>query len=158
MHGDMQESDEDNDYFDRNDPRTFEDIEQENLQLKEQMIHQIINLEQFLSVAMFKYSQNPTLYTEETFDARDETTSMVSKKTRKFSSELKPPAKSRLELSHQITQAKVKGFVYGAERSENGDVVLGKYTRPSIAHSVADTRSTTIRQQPTIKFDNKVKL
>ncbi len=38
------------------DPRTLADIEQENLDLKEQMIHQMMTLEQYLSVAHLWYA------------------------------------------------------------------------------------------------------
>jgi len=33
------------------DPRTLKDIEQENIELKEQTIHQMLTLEQYLQVA-----------------------------------------------------------------------------------------------------------
>ena len=43
---------------DMNDPRTLDDIEQENLDLKEQMIHQMMTLEQYLSVAYLWHAEN----------------------------------------------------------------------------------------------------
>ena len=36
---------------DPEDPRTLNDLEKENIDLKEQMIHQMMTLEQYLSVA-----------------------------------------------------------------------------------------------------------
>ena len=45
---------------DIDDPRTLDDIEQENLDLKEQMIHQMMTLEQYLSVAYLWHAENET--------------------------------------------------------------------------------------------------
>ena len=40
------------------DPRDFEDIQKENMDLKEQMIHQMMTLEQYLNVATMWIEEN----------------------------------------------------------------------------------------------------
>jgi len=44
------------------DPRNIHDLEEENISLKEQMIHAMLTLEQYLSVAYMKFNENPTVY------------------------------------------------------------------------------------------------
>jgi hypothetical protein len=41
------------------DPRTITDLERENIALKEQMIHQMVTLEQYLSIAYVWYKNHP---------------------------------------------------------------------------------------------------
>lgn len=57
MHGDLDDSE--NEFNDLEDPRNIGDLERENIDLKEQMIHQMVTLEQYLSVAYLWFKDNP---------------------------------------------------------------------------------------------------
>lgn len=96
--GDLVESDSDEDYFDVNDPRTVEDLEKENIALKEQMIHQMVTAEQFLSIASVQYKDNPRWnnlnheyeddYNSNTYGMRS---TMRTNLTKRYGSEVKLP-------------------------------------------------------------------
>lgn len=44
------------------DPRNINDLEEENINLKEQMIHAMLTLEQYLSVAYMKFNEDPSAF------------------------------------------------------------------------------------------------
>lgn len=60
MNGDFYDSE--NEFNDLEDPRNIGDLERENIDLKEQMIHQMVTLEQYLSVAYLWFKDNPVSF------------------------------------------------------------------------------------------------